>query len=47
MEETRGRRGGDLVNLRWGCGQGILERKAPTPSPVPFLALWPHVTLAG
>lgn len=30
-----------------GCGQGILQRECPTPSPIPFLALWPHLTLGG
>lgn len=39
--DTRGRREGHPVNLRWGCGQGILERKFPSPSQFLFVPFGP------
>lgn len=33
--------------MRWGCGQGDLGEEIPITFPVPFCALWPHITLAG
>ena len=35
------------MTLRWGCGQGDLGEEIPITFPVPFCALWPHITLAG